>query len=322
MDFVRLGRTGLRVSVIGLGGGGHSRLGLSTGATEAESVALVGRALDLGVNFLDTAEAYGTERIVGLGVRGRREDAIISTKKTIFKDERRITPQELKQGLDASLQLLGVERVEIYHLHAVKDADYDYAREHLVPALHELQTAGKIGFLGLTEQFAPDPGHIMMQRAVRDRCWDVVMVGFNILNQSARERVFPLTLEHEMGVLNMFAVRQALSQPETLRTTVEALIVEGKVAADAIDDREAPLDFLVREGLAESVTQAAYRFCRQEPGIHVVLSGTGNPAHLEENVKSLLQPPLPQTTRTRLMELFQGVDNVSGQMGPRINTGQ
>src|SRR5205814_614379 len=103
-------------------------------------------------------------------------------------------------------------------------------------------------FLGLTEQFAPDPAHVMMRRAVQDNCWDVVMVGFNILNQSARERVFPFTQQHEMGVLNMFAVRQALSQPDTLRETVDALVAEGKIAPDSFTDREAPLDFLVREG--------------------------------------------------------------------------
>ena len=67
------------------------------------------------------------------------------------------------------------------------------------------------------------------------------------------------------------------------------------------------------EQVAESLPDAAYRFCRAEPGIHVVLSGTGKIAHLEQNVASILRPPLPDSIRTRLIDLFAGVDTVSGQ---------
>src|SRR5262245_20286570 len=81
MDYTTLGRTGLKVSVAGLGCGGNSRIGLGTGLTEAQSVALVREALDLGVNFLDTAAAYETEPIVGKAIKGRpRESIVISTK--------------------------------------------------------------------------------------------------------------------------------------------------------------------------------------------------------------------------------------------------
>ena len=74
MDQIVLGRTGLEIGVAGLGCGGHSRLGQATGATEEESVALVRRALDLGVTYIDTARAYGTEEIVGRAVEGRRHE--------------------------------------------------------------------------------------------------------------------------------------------------------------------------------------------------------------------------------------------------------
>ena len=69
MEYVMLGRTGLRVSVAGLGCGGFSRLGLGTGKSNAEAVALVRQALDMGVNLLDTAAAYGTEAIVGEAIK-------------------------------------------------------------------------------------------------------------------------------------------------------------------------------------------------------------------------------------------------------------
>jgi len=62
-----------------------------------------------------------------------------------------------------------------------------------------------------------------------------------------------------------------------------------------------------------SLTEAAYRFCRAEPGIHVVLVGTGNIQHLEENIASVLRPPLPDDARQKLIDLFGAVDNVSGE---------
>jgi aryl-alcohol dehydrogenase-like predicted oxidoreductase len=65
-----------------------------------------------------------------------------------------------------------------------------------------------------------------------------------------------------------------------------------------------PLSFLLHEGGASSVTDAAYRFVRHEPGVHVVLFGTSSPEHLRENIASLLKPPLPEVDRQRLAELF------------------
>ncbi|BCM93683.1 aldo-keto reductase IolS [Abditibacteriota bacterium] len=313
MDYTTLGRTGLRVSVLGLGGGGHSRLGQQTGSTEKQSITLVQRALDLGINFVDTAEAYGTEAIIGQALRGhRREGVVLSTKKTLHHQGNLATPDEVRRGLEDSLRRLGVDHVEIYHLHAVSADHYNYAREQLVPVLQQMQQQGKLRFLGITEVFASDTAHRLMARAVLDDCWDVVMVGFNILNQSARARVFAHTQHQGIGVLNMFAVRQAFSQPTKLRQIIGELVQQGLVERDAVDP-ENPLDFLVRQDGAQSLVDAAYRFCRAESGVHVVLSGTGNIQHLEENVAYILRPPLPAPDRQRLMETFARVDTVSGQ---------
>jgi L-galactose dehydrogenase len=311
MDYVTLGATGLRVSVLGLGGGGHSRLGQRTGASEEESVALVRRALALGVTIIDTAEAYGTESIIGTALRDvRREDVVLSTKKSMRAEGQLITAAELTRGLDASLKRLGTDYVDIYHLHGVHTDQYDYAVAELVPAILQLRDAGKIRLLGITESFASDPGHSMLSRAVRDDYWDVVMVGFNMLNQSARDRVLTETRRRGTGVLCMFAVRDALSRPEKLRQTVDELVREGLVDPELVNLRN-PLDFVAQA--AESLPDAAYRFCRAEPGIHVVLSGTGKMGHLEQNIGSILRPPLPESVRARLIELFARVDTVSGQ---------
>jgi len=311
MDYITLGNTRLRVSVLGLGGGGHSRLGQRTGAAEYESVALVRRALALGVTFIDTAEAYGTESIIGTALRDvRREDVVLSTKKSMRAEGRLITAAELTRGLDASLKRLRTDYVDIYHLHGVHTDQYDHAVAELVPAMQQLRDAGKIRLLGITESFASDPGHAMLSRAVRDNYWDVVMVGFNMLNQSARERVFTKTRRQGIGVLCMFAVRDALSRPEKLRETVDKLVRDGLIDP-ALVNLHNPLDFVAQ--VAESLPDAAYRFCRAEPGMHVVLSGTGNMEHLEQNIASILRPPLPESVRARLIELFARVDTISGQ---------
>ncbi len=313
MDYTTLGRTGLRVSVMGLGAGGHSRLGQATGHPAGDSVAIVRRALELGINFIDTAESYGTEPLVGEGIAGSARDSVVlSTKKSMSKDGTRISAGDLVQGLEDSLKRLKTDRVEVYHLHGVSAKDYPYAREQLVPAMLKLKQQGKIRFVGITEAFGSDTGHAMMSAAVKDDCWEVVMVGFSILNQSARQRVLEETRKRGIGVLDMFAVRTALSRKEKLKATVAALVAEGQICGGGID-ADAPLDFVLKDGAATSIPDAAYRFCRAEPGIDVVLCGTGNIEHLEENVASILRPELPEGVRGRLVEMFRGVDSVSGQ---------
>ncbi|HEU5090478.1 MAG TPA: aldo/keto reductase [Roseiflexaceae bacterium] len=311
MQYTQLGRTGLRVSVLGLGGGGHSRLGQQTGRSADQSVAVVQRALALGVNFFDTAEAYRTEELVGSGLRGvPRDQVVISTKKSPTANGQPISAAELRSALEGSLQRLGIEYVDIYHLHGVRENQYDRAVEELVPEMLRLREQGKLRFLGITEAFGADTGHAMLSRAVHDDWWDVVMVGFNILNQTARERVLATTQRRKIGTLCMFAVRDALSRPAKLAETVEQLLQNGRLDASAIDTHD-PLGF-VRE-VAASMPDAAYRFCRAEAGLDVILSGTGSVEHLEQNVKSVLAPPLPADVHQRLVALFEGIDTVSGQ---------
>jgi aryl-alcohol dehydrogenase-like predicted oxidoreductase len=315
MQRTTLGRTGLAVSVMGLGCGGHSRLGLAQDKGEDNAVAVVVRALELGVNFIDTAEGYGTEEAVGRALAksgAPRRSVVVSTKLGPRKGDDLATAASLKERLDGCLRRLRTDYVDVLHLHGVRDLDYGYCVSELVPALRDLRAAGKIRFIGITEAFAPDPQHKMLSPAVQDPAdpWDVVMVGFNLLNQSARERVLPHTQARGIGTLCMFAVRRALATPEAVRETVAGLIEKGELSADAFDDLAEPLAFLL-QGSAD-LTEAAYRFCRHEPGIDVVLSGTGSVAHLEQNAASLDRPPLPAVDADRLRRLFAGIDSVSG----------
>jgi len=312
MEFTTLGRTGLRVSVMGLGCGGVSRLGQTMGKSESDSVDLVRQALALGINFFDTAEAYNTEEIVGKALKGvRRGDVVLSTKALMYRDDQLITATDLIQAVNHSLQKLNTDYLDIYHFHGVQEKDYPYVVEELVPAQLRLRWEGKIRFLGITERFIEDPSHRMLTRAIQDDYWDVVGVGFNLLNQTARNKILTSAIQKNIGVLGMFAVRRALSSHQNLKTALSTLANTGVIERSMTEDAN-PLGFLFHERGAISLTDAAYRYCRHEPGIHVVLFSTGNVEHLQANVSSLLRPPLPDKDARRLQAMFKQVDNFSG----------
>jgi aryl-alcohol dehydrogenase-like predicted oxidoreductase len=307
MKKVKLGRTGLEVNVMGLGCGGDSRLGLTDGNEEG-AARLVRAAIDQGIDFIDTAEVYGTESAVGLALSQiDRTKVVVSTKKTTF-ETMPLEPEDIERSLDASLARLRTDYVDIYHLHGVRPSVYASLRERIVPELLRLKEKGKIRFLGITEAFLVDPGHKMLAQALEDDFWDVVMVGFNILNQSARRSVFPRTQAKNVGTLVMFAVRRAFSRPERLRELLSELGRRGLLSEEV---ERYGLEFVLGEG-ARSLPDAAYRFCLNEPGVHVVLSGTGSEQHLLENIASLSGEPLKPELRARLVRLFEGVGDVSG----------
>lgn len=314
MEYVTLGRTGVTVSRLGLGGGGRSRLGHTAKLATEDRVAIIRRAMELGVTFIDTARSYGTEEIVGRGIRHVRRDGVfISTKAGSYMDDERVlTPAELAGRIEESLQRLGTDVIDLFSFHGVLPSQYAATRDTLVDELIRQRDKGKIRFIGITERFNADPGHAMLAEAVADDCWDVMMVGFNILNQSARRRVLAHTQPKGIATQAMFVVRNALSRPRRLAEVIAQLIDEGQVDPANVDQAD-PLGFLLADGVATSVTDAAYRFCRDEAGIDVVLSGTGSIEHLEANVASILAPPLPAAVRDHLVSIFDRVDSVTAQ---------
>lgn len=312
MDRVKLGRTGLTASAMGLGCGGLSRLGQAQGVGVPESIAVVRRAIDLGINLFDTAELYATEELLGKALEGvPRESVIISTKKTAYDGASPVTPAMLRTGVEAALSRLRTGFIDIFHLHAVLPDQYPHARENLVPVLIKLREEGKIRFLGITEAFGTDCSHKMLERALQDQFWDAILVGFNILNQSARQSVLPTTGKNGVGTLVMFAVRKALGNPGAFQAAVKELAGKNLVDLGMLDSTD-PAGALLRESGSSSLPELAYRFCRYEPGMDVVLSGTGSTAHLEDNFRSLSAPPLPEKTAAKLRAIFKRVDSVSG----------
>ena len=314
MDYTVLGRTGLRVSVAGLGCGGFSRLGLGRGKSEDEAVAVVHAALDHGVTFIDTAAAYGTEEVVGRALAGRREGVVLATKSMTREGQRAFTGAEVVASLEESLRKLRTDRIELFQLHAVLPREYDHVHAEIVPALLRAREAGKIRHIGITETAPNDHEHRTLRRAIDHAVWDAAMVAFNIMHTNARETLFPRTRAQGMGTLLMFVVRNVFSQPERLAAEMKALAEAGQLPADVAAD---PLGFLLHPGGASSLTDAAYRFVRHEPGVDVVLFGTSDIGHLRQNIASILAPPLPAADLALLRARFSHLVGV-GLDGPKV----
>jgi aryl-alcohol dehydrogenase-like predicted oxidoreductase len=312
MEHTTLGRTGLKVSVAGLGCGGFSRLGLGTGKSEADAVNLVREAFALGVNLFDTAAVYGTEAVLGKALKELpRDEVVITTKAWSPRAGSRSGAERIVASLDNSLKELGTDYVDVFQLHGVSPAAYDHAREVIAPILLDQQAKGKIRFLGVTEAGSGDAEHEMVQRAAEDGVWDVAMVAFHMMHQNARTTVFPRTMAKGVGTLIMFAVRNIFSQPQRLKSELRQLAATGKVAR-WLGQAPNPLGFLIHEdgGGALTLPEAAYRFVRHEPGVDVVLFGTGDPEHLRANIASILKPPLPETDRRILAKHFGHLSGV------------
>jgi aryl-alcohol dehydrogenase-like predicted oxidoreductase len=318
MQYTTLGRTNLNVSVAGLGTGGFSRMGLKSGKSEQEAAQLVCEALERGVNFIDTAPSYGTEGAVGRALKSvPRERVVVATKSTVRRGGEWWTPARVVESLEDSLRVMGTDYVDVFNLHAIDPDMYDYARDRLAPALVREKEKGKIRHIGLTENPIVDFTNAALKRALADPVWEVFMVGFHMLHQGARQNVFPFTRAQDIGTLIMFAVRRIFADPPRIAREMKALAAKGLVE-QWLGETDDPLGFLVHAGGADSLTDAAYRFARHEPGANVVLFGTGDAAHLCANIASLLKPPLPEPDRAKLAALFGrltgiGLDGHQGQ---------
>jgi L-galactose dehydrogenase len=296
VDYVRLGKSGLISSVIGLGGGSSGRFGLAKGGTRSDALKLIRAALDEGITFFDGAGLTGgVDELLAEGLAGSREHVVLSTKVHLGPepwpfDNARLpnlgsswvarrfglvcSGRTLRSRVEHTLRALKSDRIDILHLHAVSPRQYPLAVARVLPTLQRLKEQGMIRAIGITESFLRDPSHKMLRAAVDDASVDTIMVGLNFRNRSAADVIFPAASAAGIGVIGMFAARRL-----------------GKSGA---------LDDIAAEAGAAGVQELAYRYCRHQAGMDVVLTGTGNPEHLRRNVEAALLPPLPDSVLRRL----------------------
>ncbi len=317
LKYRTLGRTGLEVSLVGFGGGGPSRIGQTTHGDEDESHRVLHRALELGVNYFDTAADYSdSEGIIGRAFKDTPRDRyLLGTKfaPNPEPDGKLISPEEMIASCERSLRRLQVETIDVYQFHGVLPGDYRAAVERLYPTALRLKEQGKIRFLGVTEYFFKDPAHKMLRMALEDDLWDAVMVKYGILNFSADRDVLPMAAGRNVGVLGMSPVRVKLTRPAELEKVIARWKEKGLLPQGALPEKD-PLAFLVH-GDVPSVVSAGYKFAAAAEALSTLIVGTGNIQHLEANIDAVLGDPLPAEDVQRLRELFGDLAESEGDTG-------
>jgi aryl-alcohol dehydrogenase-like predicted oxidoreductase len=304
VEYRQLGRTNLNVSLLGLGSGGANRLGQARGLEPAETHRLVRHALDLGINFFDTAPGYGnSESLLGDALVGIPRDSYVLCTKFSMRNS---SVGAARASLDSSLRKLRTDYVDVVYFHGLEPTTYDADIETFLPELRQAQRSGLTRFIGAAERYEVDHVHQALERALVEDLFDVVMIGHNLISPGGLRKVMPLAQQSNIGVVVMCAVRKVIVTPDMLQETIRQWKAAGALADDAVPD-DAPLDWVLGPGV-DSLADAAYRFAAESDAVSTVLTGTASLEHLEENVRSILSPPLPRATSQRLRDTFVPVN--------------
>ncbi len=302
MERTRLGRTGLEVSRLSLGGLFVS----SFGAAYEDARDAVGRALDLGVNFIDTAPMYlDSEEVLGriLGELGRQPE-VLSTK--LGARPKPFDPKNkaaLRGSFEKSCDLLGREVIDILMVHEPdrpRQFDWwdDFARADgpVYELLVELREEGRIRHLGLGGTTAYD-----MARLIRTGKFDVVLTAFNfsLLWREAAHEVLPAAAEHDVGVV----VGSPLQQGALAKIWPEVEEPDGAPWLSSPRRAQFTALYAYLREIDIPLHELALRFVLSDGRVHTVLSGSRSVAEVEANVAAIAKGPLPAEVLARLDEI-------------------
>lgn len=307
MHYRTLGRTGLNVSLVSYGSGGPSKLGQNTGLSERDQDNLIGRCIDEGINLFDSSEAYGnSEIILGRALAGKPRDSYILATKCRYKDKSETlkSPEDIATSIENSLRRLRTDYIDIMQFHVFHSDDYFDVVEQHYPVLKRYQEQGKIRFISFSQQFIVEPDHKVVVLALKTHpeLWDTIMLKYGILNQYAAREALPLAMKHNVGIINMAAVRIKLVKPELLRKQIAEWKREGLISSDAVPEYD-PLGWLLHDDV-DSVISAGYKFAADHPAISTVLTGTSSIEHLKSNLKAMENPTICAADKQRLQKLF------------------
>ena len=326
MDYRELGRTGLRVSVLGFGCGNVG--GLLVRGTPAERERAVARGIELGINYFDTASIYGdglSEQHLGQALRALRADVLVGTKVRLQAEDLAAIPEAITRSTEASLRRLGMERVDLMQFHnpiavdrrgtVVSSKD---VLQTVVPALTRLVDQGKARFFGITALGDTAALHDV----VSDGRIHTAQVCLNLLNPTAAveapaglpaqdfRRLLSRCRERGIGTIVIrVAAGGALSGVETRHPIASPPPEPIATGADYMTDvrRARRLQPLVDEGHAESLIEASLRFAVGAEGVSTVLLGYSSLEHLEYAARCVAKGPLPPAALARLRELWAGL---------------
>ena len=316
MEYTDLGRTGLQVSRVGFGGAGIAQ---SWGPTTVEeSVRAVHRALDLGINFFDTAPGYGKtkgEEVLGIALQGRRDQAIVATKVLVAAEEMDDVEGTVSRSVDASLRRLRMDAVDVLHVHNVftlhrgelpNSLTADDVLGPVLETYQKVQQAGKTRFIGLS---AWEPHMPSMKRMMESGYFDTVLAFYNLFNWTSQEaplpgfprfdngQIIPLAKSLGMGVIGIKAHAGGALSQQVDRPVQPGSVVEQDAA------KSKSLSFLL-EGPIRTLSQAAMIFCLMNQDIATTVPGVKNVVETEENAGCIDLPPFPPNHLDRLRELY------------------
>jgi aryl-alcohol dehydrogenase-like predicted oxidoreductase len=290
MKKIRLGRSELQVSAIAFG---TWQLGGDWGATDEEAaVAAIRRAADRGINFFDTAQAYGfgaSERLLAKALKGiPRDQVVIATKGGLRPmagggNERDASPDWIRRGVDSSLKALGTDYIDLYQIHW-PDPKAPFAET--ARALADLKAAGKIRHVGVSNY-----GAAQMAEFSRTLPVETLQPVYHVFRRDIEESVLPYTKAHDIGVLAYGPLGHGLLSG--------ALTPETRFAPDdwrsksAVFQGEpyrrnlrvvAALERFAQLELGTSVSRLAIAWVLANPAVQVAIVGTRNPKHIDDAI--------------------------------------
>jgi aryl-alcohol dehydrogenase-like predicted oxidoreductase len=315
----RLGRTNLEISLLGFGAGAVG--GLMTKGAVVDQERAIARAVELGINYIDTAPLYGngeSERNLGRVLKSLKPDVVIGTKVRLKAADRADVADFITRSMDESLQRLGRDHVDLFQLHnplVANDSDddlaIDIAMNEVVPAMQRLRQSGKtrfIGFSGVGETPA-------LLQAVDSGAFDTMQVVYNLLNPSAGAPMpsgapgqgyghqLDRTRAMDMGTIVIRALAGGALAGTTERHPLAMQAVDPIGSAPSfVEDvaRAKALEPLVKQGVASSLPELAFRFVIAHPAVTTMLVGYSTLDQLEQAAAAVNKGPLPEETLLRL----------------------